>query len=372
MKVRTLSDRAAWEMYRAGVQTRWLLWDAWGAWPHAAGRLTTLAERRSSVPLPHEPFGERPAAEQSAALYRLSAPALIEPAYGYVITRRGQVVWRALVSSEFSRDRRRMHLFSGVPSLTGYAAALRGHRSTIRLPAVALMRHPYDYNYYHALVEVLPRLVLLEQCGVGMDVPLVISSALARLPMFEVLRRRGVLPTRRWLVQDDTYIEASILYAPCIVRQERTILDRFLELIDAPPASVPGRRRLFITRGQSVGRTLSNLDEIRPLLARYNLNIVDTACLSLDEQIDLFRDAQLVIGIHGAGLANILFRRGAPLSLIELFPPNYLDPGFYLLAKTYGYNYAHLVGETSDGGGAQANFTISAEKLEAKIQAVDA
>jgi len=67
--------------------------------------------------------------------------------------------------------------------------------------------------------------------------------------------------------------------------------------------------------------------------------------LTLDEQIDLFYNSSHVIGIHGAGLTNIIYRYGAEMSLIELFPPNNIPPHYYWLSKLMKYKYQAIVGD---------------------------
>ncbi len=73
-------------------------------------------------------------------------------------------------------------------------------------------------------------------------------------------------------------------------------------------------------------------------LLRYGIEPVVLSGLDLDEQIALFRDARLVIGAHGAGLANIVFCQPGAL-LYELLPSHYVNPCVAHLAQMREVHY---------------------------------
>jgi hypothetical protein len=84
------------------------------------------------------------------------------------------------------------------------------------------------------------------------------------------------------------------------------------------------------------------------------------------------------VGIHGAGLANIVFRANAPMSLLEMFPPISVPsfeappPHYFWLATQLGFEYDLLFGENRhDTESYQTSFSVDAglfrEKLEAML-----
>src|SRR6185437_9489458 len=93
--------------------------------------------------------------------------------------------------------------------------------------------------------------------------------------------------------------------------------------------------------------------------------IVDADKLNLQEQISLFRETRWLTGIHGAGFTNIIYRKGLPMNMLELFPPpqvDYLPFHYIMLAKMYNVNYDAIIGEKAKkkySGG----FYINPEKL---------
>src|SRR5439155_8720213 len=101
--------------------------------------------------------------------------------------------------------------------------------------------------------------------------------------------------------------------------------------------------RVLLVR-RNTGREFLNLNEVLDTCHRYGFRPVDTSRMSLSEQIDLFGRAGYVIGAHGAGLMNLLFQRGAPLSLLELFPDSPSSIGwimahYFYLCRALGFGY---------------------------------
>jgi len=115
-----------------------------------------------------------------------------------------------------------------------------------------------------------------------------------------------------------------------------------------PIADAPGNRRIFLTRARSRRRALRNGEEIAEILAAYGFACVDADTLSLPEQIALFTHARHVVGIHGAGLMNVLYRAPAPMSLFEIREPIRpimgLNAVYHNVAVNLGFDYGCTVG----------------------------
>jgi len=75
----------------------------------------------------------------------------------------------------------------------------------------------------------------------------------------------------------------------------------------ALPDEVPQADKIYIDRGGSPMRSLPNEDELIAVLRKRGFTSVRLETLSVAEQILLFRGATFVVGLHGAGLANIAY-----------------------------------------------------------------
>ena len=125
-------------------------------------------------------------------------------------------------------------------------------------------------------------------------------------------------------------------------------------------------RRIFISRSSRRLRHIENMKEIIETCEKYDIEVVDTEDLSLDQQIKLFQESELVIGIHGAGLMNIIYGEQNIKEVIEIFPPQQYAPFHYImLATMYGYKYNAILGKNSKSS--DGSFFLAKNDLEAKI-----
>ncbi|GCF14468.1 hypothetical protein Harman_24030 [Haloarcula mannanilytica] len=61
--------------------------------------------------------------------------------------------------------------------------------------------------------------------------------------------------------------------------------------------------------------------------------------LSVAKQIQLFTNAEIVVGPHGAGLSNLVYSED--VTVVELFGDN-LKPNFSRIAEVAGFDYHHI------------------------------
>src|SRR5690606_1867518 len=98
--------------------------------------------------------------------------------------------------------------------------------------------------------------------------------------------------------------------------------------------------RLFVQR-RSRSRHLRNEDELLPLMEARGFVSVDPADLPHAENV--FHEADTIVGVHGAGLANLVFcRPGA--TVLELIPSDQAYPYYYTTAVHGGLGYDCLIG----------------------------
>jgi capsular polysaccharide biosynthesis protein len=123
-----------------------------------------------------------------------------------------------------------------------------------------------------------------------------------------------------------------------------------LKLIFEPlnTLSTPGSTlKIFITRNKSRLRFIENQEEIQAVAEKAGLSIIDTDQLKPVEQIRIFSQAAVIVGIHGAGLMNMVFRR-SECKVLEIFAPpsdGYLPFHYIMLANMMGFQYQGLIGE---------------------------
>jgi len=110
--------------------------------------------------------------------------------------------------------------------------------------------------------------------------------------------------------------------------------------LDGPPAA-PGTRRLFVSRRDAAKRRVVNEEALVAALGELGFEVVVPGALSFAEQVMLFSEAEIVVGPHGAGLANALFMPEGS-AMLELHHPDFDRPYYQRLADTLGVHYRDL------------------------------
>lgn len=291
----------------------------------------------------------------------LDGPHVIEPNCGWAVRGVRTLVERSLVEG-----------VKCIPAPSRYLAkrALFAHRAR-RESSVVSLRTAYETNYWHLFDDVFPRLALLDSLGVDAATPIVVARALWEKPYFQGLVARGPLQRRTWLVQDPgRFVRSDRTYVSKTFPPDRERFEQILRLLAVEPAAAGdgGReRRLFVVRDDRFGRVLRNGRELERIAANAGFEQVEPAALRIEEQIALFGGARRVVGIHGAGLGNTLFRAGRPLDVLELFSPTWYGPQYFWLACAFGYGYRGLFGE-SDGAG--YDFVVPPEAFERELERI--
>jgi capsular polysaccharide biosynthesis protein len=106
------------------------------------------------------------------------------------------------------------------------------------------------------------------------------------------------------------------------------------------------RHRVFISRQNATRRRLANKEELMEALKPLGFDSYVLEEISVKDQIELFSQAEIVVGPHGAGFANTVFSEDA--HVIEIFGDK-LKTTFYRLASIAGLEYDYVRGENHGG-----------------------
>jgi capsular polysaccharide biosynthesis protein len=106
-------------------------------------------------------------------------------------------------------------------------------------------------------------------------------------------------------------------------------------------------KNIIISRQKSKRRRISNFDEVMKALGPLGFESYQLEDLSIGEEISLFSQANIIVGVHGAGLATSIYSKNA--TLIEIFPYDVIATTYYILANEMGLEYAYLTGERNVG-----------------------
>lgn len=199
-------------------------------------------------------------------------------------------------------------------------------------------------GYYHWLLEDLPAALATAQrvedprLLVSPRAPDVVRRGMARAFRPGVARRAVSPSAGRIRVPQAAF--ASMPEWSGFVRTEA--IDLLRDSFDPRPAA--HGRAIYVSRRRAHNRPLANESELEHALERRGVAIVAAEGLDLDEQIELFASAELVIAPHGAGLANLVWRT-EPTTVVEIFPSTSFNDCYARLCAQLGFAYSYLVCE---------------------------
>ena len=119
-------------------------------------------------------------------------------------------------------------------------------------------------------------------------------------------------------------------------------------------------------------RRIVNEEALVEMLLSLDFEIIASEDYSLLEQAQLFHDADVVVGAHGAGLTNILFCR-ENTKVIELLHHEF-DQGvtsYAALSELFDLQYKMYVGKAiqdeKESWNANLNFTVNVKQVKALL-----
>lgn len=228
----------------------------------------------------------------------------------------------------------------------------RGGRAIVERPARALDLGETEAillggsgNYFHWMLDYLPRFEVLERHPAFAGWPLLVNETLS--------------PFQRQCLEHLAISENRLirLPAPAAVHCRRVAVPMIASLgTEFHPASLrwlretfaprggdgKAARRLYLSRRDAGIRRVVDEAEVEGALLGLGFEILVPGTLGVREQAAAFADASTIVGPHGAGLANVVF---APpgTNVIELVVGQRQTPHYYAsLAAACGHRFHRL------------------------------
>lgn len=220
--------------------------------------------------------------------------------------------------------------------------------------SVAVLSGLSGHVYYHWMIDVLPRLEIMQRCGVDLAAVdyIVVNSDRAPFQR-ESLAALGLTPDQILTSDRHPHLQAKTLVVPsfpgalgwadaeAIAWLRRT----FLPLATFDP-HLP--RRIYIQRTGARHRRVLNKAAVIEAVQRWGFVPVALETLSLREQISLFAQATAIVAPHGAGLTNLVFCQ-PQTRLLELVSPHYMRPEYPAIAQQLGLIHYQVLGAKLHG-----------------------
>jgi len=220
---------------------------------------------------------------------------------------------------------------------------LAGPHRRLDVGRVFCATNRFNANYYHQLVDVIPAVAAYaDDPGFAHGTLLGPNEEYAPL-LHTGLKLAGITPPPLLPATVAGPLDIADLTFCSLLNGgdrpslfARSVYDRMAAAAAAGTAEGPGL--IYVWRADSSSRPMRNEDALVDALAGLGVVPVLLSALTLAEQVRLFGGARLVVGPHGAGLANVVFARPGAV-LYELLPSHYLKPHMSRLAELAGLHY---------------------------------
>lgn len=234
----------------------------------------------------------------------------------------------------------------------------------------AVIAGPGRANYFHWMLDVLPRLRLLQEAGIALpDVRHFLTGEFGSRFQIESMGILGISPERCVPCGPSAHYRCAELLVPSfpghVAHPPAWVLDflreTFLGADVAAPAAMP-LRKIYVSRAGAQFRRILNEEEVTRVLVAEGFEVIQPETMPVREQARLFASAAVVIAPHGAGCTNAVFCRPGT-AFIEIFSPRYVIACYWVICAQRNLRYAYHVGRRR-GGAAQTHYFTMLEDIE--------
>lgn len=217
-----------------------------------------------------------------------------------------------------------------------------------RLPGTTVsLLLPWMPNYYHWTLQSVPRFDMvagvLDPASVDQWLVPPQSSPFVR----EWLDLLGIPQDRRVEVEPS----GRVLSLERLVVASVPARNRYVppHVLDSVRARLDLRRRddlprrIFLDRPATDKRRLLNRDRVLTAVRSGGFEVVEAGALSVADQAALFASADVVAGVLGAGLTNLVYCYPGT-TVVEILPRNLMFPAYYKLCAAAGLDHRLVTG----------------------------
>jgi len=272
------------------------------------------------------------------------------------------------------------------------------YKMSHEIPSGILLTYDVEGNYFHWMLELLPRLKILLEQDLYKDVPLLVTKGLGKnfrrsiellVPGREIIEipRHHAVKVKQLICltpinatferlpvnQLNSYFRVDV---PSLQFMARRMKECVLSVGSSPANVFAGSKRLFVTRKGS-SRNIINANAVESYLSSNFFAVLDTAKISIDDQILIFHNANIVILQGGAAVSNIIYcRKGAHVCVLMPSGTEHCCNTWRSLAAVSGVHISFIFGYRKTAFSPDqvefyfAKFTISIDMLARYLESV--
>lgn len=226
----------------------------------------------------------------------------------------------------------------------------------------------WPHIYYHKLIDFILRINYLKKNFSNIYVPIFLKNILQSHPYSKIFRKINFCYYKydcKTIFHNLTYISSLNYYKDNVVL--RNCIFNLKKAINKIYNLESNRYRYTLISRKNVTRGLQNEDELYLMLKKYKFKRFFFENLSFLDQIKICHNSEIIIGVQGSGLANLIFMKKGT-NLLHLSNIYINNPQVKELAIASGVNFHDinfLVNHRNSFGG-----LIDIDYVEKKIRSI--
>lgn len=260
--------------------------------------------------------------------------------------------------------------------------------TALEIPEAISMCINYGFNYYHFVLECLSKFYLIDILKLPNEVPLLVDSIVTKIPQFIDLlkifnqdRRKVVFVNKRESVLvHNLYTFSPIHYLPANYLNHNKISASSVlfnykvidyiknKILESSQKTNKISRKVYLSRANYSKRSYND-SEIKDFLSKNGFETIYPEKLSIQEQVNLFGNANIIVGASGAALTNIVFCK-KNTKIIVLAAQKLSLSVFSSIAAYFQLKMIYVTGNPKDKNNLHSSFYISPTKLDKVLKLI--
>jgi capsular polysaccharide biosynthesis protein len=222
--------------------------------------------------------------------------------------------------------------------------------------------------YFHFLCDALTRYTVLPE-EVKSNIPVLLPIKYKNswiIEIFEFLKINYIIFEKNKKIRVKKLIIPSYT-APSGNFHRETLInlrESFIKSLDTRESMPTQSNKIWIDMSKH-RRPVVNINQIRPILKKYNFIEVVFEDLSITEKLDLLKNTNLLVGSHSSGLTNMLFMNKNSKIIDIRDPRDNIKNAFFSMASELEIDYYYM---ERDNNSNQVN--IDPDKLDSLIASI--
>ncbi len=203
--------------------------------------------------------------------------------------------------------------------------------------------HSYYQNYYHFLLEILPRLFVLKDKAmelkliINKNIPSFVKEYIDLFGFKEIVYIQDNEIAKVENIIFPTYLSRGLAYNEIVMKEMALWLRE--KLYDTNFTNAP--EKIFISRDNAKYRKTINEEEVFSFLQKKGFVKFNLDEPNIKAQVNFFKNAKYIIGSHGAGFSNLIFSQNCK-TVLDIIHENHPQDCFYNLSNCFDIDYIYF------------------------------